>query len=150
MKKVIVDTNIIFSCLLNTQGKIGDLLFNSDEVFEFFSNDYMRLEIHKHWTKLKKVSKLTDDELETAYEKLLLKLIFINEESIPSEIWEKAEQLVADFDLDDLDFVALTKYMKGSLWTGDKPLYNGLKEKRFRTVYNTDDLLKLRNRLTTK
>ena len=150
MKKVIVDTNIIFSCLLNTQGKIGDLLFNSDEVFEFYSNDYMRLEIHKHWSKLKKISKLTDDELETAYEKLLSKLIFINEESIPVEIWEKAEQLVADFDLDDLDFVALTKYMKGSLWTGDKPLYNGLKEKRFRTVYNTDELLKLRNRLTTK
>jgi predicted nucleic acid-binding protein len=150
MKKVIVDTNIIFSCLLNTQGKIGDLLFNSDEVFEFYSNDYMRLEIHKHWTKLKKISKLTDDELETAYEKLLSKLIFINEESIPSEIWEKAEQLVVDFDLDDLDFVALTKYIKGSLWTGDKILYNGLKEKRFRTVYNTDDLLKLRNRETTK
>ena len=150
MRKVIVDTNIIFSCLLNTQGKIGDLLFNSDEVFEFYSNDYMRLEIHKHWSKLKKISKLTDDELETAYEKLLSKLIFINEESIPVEIWEKAEQLVADFDLDDLDFVALTKYMKGSLWTGDKPLYNGLKEKRFRTVYNTDELLKLRNRLTTK
>ena len=150
MRKVIVDTNIIFSCLLNTQGKIGDLLFNSDEVFEFYSNDYMRLEIHKHWSKLKKISKLRDDELETAYEKLLSKLIFINEESIPVEIWEKAEQLVADFDLDDLDFVALTKYMKGSLWTGDKPLYNGLKEKRFRTVYNTDELLKLRNRLTTK
>lgn len=150
MRKVIVDTNIIFSCLLNTQGKIGDLLFNSDEVFEFYSNDYMRLEIHKHWSKLKKISKLTDDELETAYEKLLSKLIFINEESIPVEIWEKAQQLVADFDLDDLDFVALTKYMKGSLWTGDKPLYNGLKEKRFRTVYNTDELLKLRNRLTTK
>lgn len=150
MRKVIVDSNIIFSCLLNTQGKIGDLIFNSDEVFEFYSNDYMRLEIHKHWAKLKNISKLTDDELETAYDKLLSKLVFINEESIPEGIWKKAEQLVADFDLDDLDFVALTKYMKGSLWTGDKPLYNGLKEKRFRTVYNTDELLKLRNRLTSR
>ena len=150
MREIIVDTNIIFSCLLNSQSNIGDLIFNSDEVFEFYSNDYMRLEIHKHWEKLKKISKLTDTELETAFEKLLTKLTFINEALIPSEIWLKAEQLVADIDIDDLDFVALTKYIKGSLWTGDKELYNGLKQKRFRSVYNTADILKLRNRLTLK
>lgn len=49
MKKIIVDTNIIFSCLLNSQGTIGDLVFNSDDVFECYSNEYMRLEIRKHW-----------------------------------------------------------------------------------------------------
>ena len=150
MREIIVDTNIIFSCLLNSQSSIGDLIFNSDEVFEFYSNDYMRLEIHKHWEKLKKISKLTDTELETAFEKLLTKLTFINEELIPSEIWVKAEQLVTSIDIDDLDFIALTKYIKGSLWTGDKELYNGLKQKRFRSVYNTTDILKLRNRLTLK
>lgn len=48
MKKIIIDTNIIFSCLLNSQGTIGDLIFNSDEIFEFYSNQYMRLEIYKH------------------------------------------------------------------------------------------------------
>ena len=150
MREIIVDTNIIFSCLLNSQSSIGDLIFNSDEVFEFYSNDYMRLEIHKHWEKLKKISKLTDSELETAFEKILTKLTFINEELIPTEIWLKAEQLVIDIDIDDLDFIALTKYIKGSLWTGDKELYNGLKQKRFRSVYNTADILKLRNRLTLK
>lgn len=81
---------------------------------------------------------------------MLTKLVFINEELIPTSIWEKAEQLVADIDLDDTDFVALTKYLKGSLWTGDKPLYDGLKAKRFKTVYNTADIVKLRNRLLRK
>ena len=150
MKKIIVDTNIIFSCLLNSQSNIGDLIFNSDEVFEFYSNDYMRLEIHKHWDKLKKISRLTDTELDTAFEKILTKLTFINEELIPSVIWQKAEQLVIDIDIDDLDFIALSKYIKGSLWTGDKELYTGLKQKRFRSVYNTNDLLKLRKKLTLK
>ena len=150
MKKIIVDTNIIFSCLLNSQSNIGDLIFNSDEVFEFYSNDYMRLEIHKHWNKLKKISRLTDTELDTAFEKILTKLTFINEELIPSVIWQKAEQLVIDIDIDDLDFIALSKYIKGSLWTGDKELYTGLKQKRFRSVYNTNDLLKLRKKLTLK
>ena len=147
MKKIVVDTNIIFSCLLNTEGKIGDLLFNSNEVFDFFSNDYMRFEIHKHWSKLKKISKLSDSDLETAYEKLLSKLTFINEEIIPEKVWLKAEEIVNDFDIDDLDFVALTKYINGALWTGDKILYQGLKEKRFRSVYSTDDLIKLRSKL---
>ena len=148
MKKIIVDTNIIFSCLLNSQGTIGDLIFNSEKIFDFYSNQYMRFEIRKHWNKLKKISKLTHLELETAYDKMLTKLTFINEELIPQADWEKAELLVADIDLDDIDFVALTRYLKASMWTGDKPLCDGLKAKRFRTVYSTQDMIKLRNRLT--
>ncbi len=148
MRKIIVDTNIIFSCLLNSQGSIGDLVFNSDDIFDFYSNQYMRFEISKHWDRLKKISKLTDIELETSYDKMLTKLTFINEQLIPENDWKIAEALVADIDLDDTDFVALTRYLKGSLWTGDKPLYEGLKAKRFRAVYNTQDIVKLRNRLT--
>jgi len=48
MKKIIVDTNIIFSCLLNSQSTIGDLIFNSENIFYFYSNQYMRFEIRKH------------------------------------------------------------------------------------------------------
>lgn len=48
MKKIIVDTNIIFSCLLNSQGTIGDLIFNSENIFDFYSNQYMRFEIRKY------------------------------------------------------------------------------------------------------
>jgi|SRR5579875_609091 len=150
MKKIIVDTNIIFSCLLNSQGIIGDIIFNSENVFEFYSNQYMRFEIRKHWSKLKKISGLTDTELETSYDKMLTRIIFINEELIPKSDWEKAEILVSDIDLDDIDFVALTRYLSGILWTGDKLLYKGLKAKRFRTVYQTQDMVKLRNQLTKR
>jgi predicted nucleic acid-binding protein len=147
MRKIIVDTNIIFSCLLNSQGTIGDLIFNSEDIFNFYSNQYMRFEIQKHWNKLLKISRLTNNDLQIAYDKMLTKLTFINEELIAKNDWEKAETLVADVDCDDTDFVALSRYLKGSLWTGDKPLYQGLKAKRFRTVYNTQDMIKLRSRL---
>ncbi len=150
MKKIVADTNIIFSCLVNSQGIIGDIIFNSEDIFEFYSNQYMRFEIRKHWDKLKKISKLTDQELTTSYEKMLTKFIFINEELIPQKDWEKAETLVQNIDLDDTDFVALTKHLKGGLWTGDKPLYDGLKAKRFRSVYNTQNIVKLRDRLTRR
>lgn len=148
MKKIIVDTNIIFSCLLNSQGTVGDIIFSSENVFDFYSNQYMRFEIRKHWNKLLKISKLTEDELQTSYDTMLTNLTFINEELIPKTDWQKAEILVANIDLDDTDFVALTRYLKGGLWTGDKPLYDGLKAKRFRSIYNTQDMIKLRDRST--
>lgn len=147
MKKIIVDTNIIFSCLLNSQGTIGDIFFNSDKAFESFSNHYMVFEIHKHWNRLQKISRLTDLDLQISYEKMSAKLTFINEELIPQTDWKDAEKLVKEVDLDDIDFVALTKFLKGSLWTGDKPLYNGLKFNHFRSVYNTQDMVEVRNRM---
>lgn len=33
--KIIVDANIVFSGILNSNGKIGDLLINSRKYFEF-------------------------------------------------------------------------------------------------------------------
>ena len=148
MRKIIVDTNIIFSCLLHSQGNIGDLIFNSDNIFEFFSNEYMRFEIRKHWGKLKKISGLSDGQLQASLDILLTKVIFIREDLIPEKTWKKAELLAKGIDLDDTDFIALTIYLKGSLWTGDKQLYEGLKVKHFRTAYNTFDMIDLRNELS--
>lgn len=144
--KIIVDTNIIFSGLLNTNGTIGDLLFNSYDHFEFYSCSYMRQEIEKHWTKLKRISKLTESELEESRFKLFSKIIFINEELIPEKTWLAAEEIVVDIDIDDSDFIALTKHLKGYLWTGDKELYNGLKKKKFKRIYNTSELIALRTK----
>lgn len=147
MRKIIVDTNIVFSCLLNSHGTIGDLIFNSDGVFDFYGNQDMKFEVRKHWNKLKKASKLTDVEIETTYEIMLIRLTFINEELIPQKIWEASELIVTGIDPDDMPFVVLTKYLKGALWTGDKILCEGLKAKHSLKVYNTQDLTKLRNRL---
>jgi predicted nucleic acid-binding protein len=138
--KIVVDTNIIFSGLLNTNGTIGELLINSKNTFEFYSCSYMRFEIQKHWEKLKKVSKLTDQRLADARFHLFSRLKFINEDLIPGAIWEKALKLTHDIDIDDTDFVAMAIYLKGGLWTGDKELYNGLKKRKFKKVFNTVDL----------
>lgn len=101
----------------------------------------MRYEIQKHWSKLKKVSKLTDKQLEESQFSLFNKLTFINEELIPKKIWIESETLLNNIDIDDIDFVALTKHLKGKLWTGDKVLYNGLKEKGFKNVISSDEVM---------
>ena len=145
--KIIVDTNIIFSTLLNSNSTIGDLLFNSDKHFEFYSCSYMRYEIQKHWERLKKISKLSDEQLQISYTQVLSKLKFVNEEIIPVETWLASEEITKGIDIDDTDFVAMTKFLKATLWTGDKVLYNGLKKIGFKKILNTTELTALR---TTK
>jgi predicted nucleic acid-binding protein len=145
--KIIIDTNIIFSALLNSNSTIGDLIFNSDKHFEFYSCNYMRYEIEKHWERLKAISKLSEEQLNTSFFQVLSKIKFINEEIIPIETWLAAEEITKGVDIDDIDFVALTKFLKATLWTGDKVLYKGLKKQGFKKIINTTELFDLR---TTK
>ena len=139
--KIVVDTNIIFSTLLNSNSTIGDLLFNSDKYFEFYSCSYMRYEIQKHWERLKKISKLSDEQLQVSYTQVLSKLKFVNEEIIPVETWLASEEIAKGIDIDDTDFVAMTKFLRATLWTGDKALYNGLKKIGFKKILSTTELL---------
>lgn len=143
--KIVVNTNIIFSALLNSNGTIGDLLFNSDKQFDFYSCTYMRNEIQNHWERLKKISKLSEDDLQISYTQVLSKLKFINEEIIPGETWLASEKITAGIDIDDVDFVALAKFLNATLLTGDEVHYNGLQKLKFKKLINTTELLALRS-----
>ena len=107
----------------------------------------MRFEIEKHWNKLLKASKLNEDELRESQYRLYKKLHFIQEELISGKMWNYAEKIVKDIDIDDIDFIALNKYLNGYLWTGDKELYNGLITKNYSKVYNTQELYGLREKI---
>jgi predicted nucleic acid-binding protein len=148
--KIVVDTNIIFSVLLNSNSNIGNLVFNSHKHFEFYSCAYMRYEIKKHWERLKKISKLSDEQLQVSYTQVLSKLKFINEEIIPVETWLSSEEITKEIDIDDTDFVALAKFLKATLWTGDKVLYTGLKKLGFKKLLNTSELFELRMKKSEK
>jgi predicted nucleic acid-binding protein len=69
--KIVVDTNIIFRSLLNTKNTIGDIFLDSKNQFEFFSTNYMRIVITRHWDKLKKISGLSDNDLQVSYLRLV-------------------------------------------------------------------------------
>lgn len=94
--------------------------------------------------KTEKNFKLSDQQLLVSYTQVLSKLKFINEEIIPVEIWLASEEITKRIDVDDTDFVALTKFLKATLWTGDKVLYNGLRKLNFTKLLNTTELLALR------
>lgn len=141
--KIIIDTNIIFSALLKTDTVFGHIIFNSDGIFDFYSTHYLKTEIRKHWDKLRKISKLTDQQLEESFDSLITKISFINEEIIPQKTWENSEKITQGIDVDDTGFVALAKHLKGKLWTGDLELRNGLLKKGFKNVMTTNEISKL-------
>ena len=140
MTKIIVDTNIVFSALLNTNSRIGQILINGKNYFDFYSPEYVRFEIFQHKEKIKSIGKLSEDEFIETYGLILRNITILNHSIIPPEIYRNAELLCKDIDIDDTIFVAVSNFAKGILWTGDMKLLNGLKNKGFEQVIKTEEL----------
>lgn len=107
--KIIVDANIVFSGILNTNGKIGDILINSEKIFSFIASDFLRSEIYSHYEKLMKISKLTITQVREAEYQICKSITFISEEQIDFTSWQYANKLVADIDPNDMVYIAYAK-----------------------------------------
>lgn len=146
--RVVVDANIIFSGILNANGKIGDLLINSLDYFEFIAPDFLRTEIFRHYPKLSSISGMLEEQIREAEFQICKDIKFISEEQIMPSIWSDAEKIVADIDPKDTHYIAYSKHFDCKLWSGDKQLMNGLIAKGFDLVIATDELFNLRAKLS--
>jgi predicted nucleic acid-binding protein len=144
--KIIVDANIVFSGILNTNGKIGDLLINSNKLFNFIAPDFLRVEIKKHYPRLSKISGLTQAEIQESEFQLYKDIIFISEEQIKQGTWLASEKLVADIDPKDIHYIAFSKHFKCKIWSGDKVLIAGLAKKGFTNFITTNELFEMRSK----
>lgn len=142
--KIIIDANIVFSGILNTNSKIGDLLINSKKYFYFIAPDFLRTEIKKHYPKLIKISGLSIDQIQEAEFQIYKDIHFISEEQIKASNWITAEKLVADIDPNDIHYIAFSKQFKCDIWSGDKTLIKGLAKKGFTNFITTESLFQLR------
>jgi predicted nucleic acid-binding protein len=138
--KIIVDTSIFMSALISPKGIYAELLMNPIFRFEKYSSYYLVVEIFKHKEKILKYSKLTESELIEQVYNLLKNVTLINENQIPKEIWQKSFELTKDVDENDTAFVALTEFTDGKLWSLDKKLTNGLKNKGYQKIIGTGEL----------
>ena len=139
--KIVVDTNIVFSAILNSTSRIGQILITSKSNFQFYSCVFLKTELTKHQNKLLKLTKLSIEELEELQDLITKNITFIHEGLLPEKTIIAAEKLLIDVDLNDSVFVALTKNLKAKLWTGDKELIKGLKSKKFKEIITTVEIL---------
>lgn len=140
---LIVDANIVFSGILNSKGKIGDLLINSGNNFNFIAPNFLRTEIYKYHHKLSKISGMNVEQVREAEFQICKDINFISEEQIKLTAWLFAEKLVADIDPKDAPYIALSKHFTCKIWSGDKMLIKGLAKKGFVAFVSTDELYKL-------
>ena len=141
--RVVIDTNIAFSAILNTNSKISKIILQPKSKLNLYSTEQLEYELAEHWSKLKRLSKYSEIELHKAVALITSKIKFINVELIPRTLFVKAEELTKDIDIDDTEFVALTEHIRGRLWTGDKELVKGLKRKKWDKLISTDELYKV-------
>jgi predicted nucleic acid-binding protein len=141
--RVVIDTNIAFSAILNTNSKISKIILQPKSKLNLYSTKQLELELAEHWTKLKKISKYSEIDLHKTATLITSKIRFINVELIPRILFTKAEKLTSDIDIDDTEFVALTEHIRGKLWTGDKELIKGLKSKKWDKLISMDELYKI-------
>ena len=137
---VIIDSNIVFSAILNSQNKIGQLIINSSNIFRFYTVSLLKDEIERHKDKLLSISGFTDEQYQNSYQKIIRRINFVDDILIPDDVIEDAINLVADIDENDILFIALTNHLHAKLWTGDKKLISGLKIKGYSKILTTNDM----------
>jgi predicted nucleic acid-binding protein len=142
--RIIVDANIVFSAILNTNSKIADLLLNSKGIFEYLAPNFLQLEIRKYHYKISKISGLSLIEIQQIENKITKPVVFMSGIHIPAEKWILAEKMVIDIDPKDTPYVAFSLFYKCKIWSGDKALRNGLENKRFKNIISTEELFDYR------
>lgn len=142
--KVVVDSNIVFSAMLNPESSIGDIILNSQDVFDFYACEYLREEINDHKPKIINLTGYDEREYNEVELLVYKQIAFFSESTIPFEFWKKAADFVRDVDMDDISFVAISLFLDIKLWTGDKALINGLIQKGFKNIVTTQEMLQLR------
>ncbi len=143
--RIIVDANIVFSAILNTNSRVADLLINSESVFEFISHDYLKTELRKYHSKIAMISKMTAKEIEIIEFKITKPITFMSGVNVPSSVWIQSETLTKDLDDKDIPYVAFSLFYNCKIWSGDKVLRKGLELKGMKNVISTEEIFDYRD-----
>lgn len=138
--KLVIDTNIVFSAILNTQSKIAQILISGSSFFEFYSVALLKEEIGNHQSKILKISGYSEKQYLMVYEKIISKINFIDDVFLSDNEIEKAFNLTKDVDENDTLFIALANELRAKVWTGDKKLLLGLRTKGYHQLLTTDEV----------
>ena len=135
-KPIIVDANILFSALLRQDSSFSATILGTNH---FFICEAVITELFKHKEKIVRLSKLSDEDVVHLFYVLLKRVSVFKEVLIPS-IRRRAYDLCKDIDEADTPHVALTLHLDGLLWTGDKKLKAGLRQRGLEFFFEPERL----------
>ncbi len=141
--KIVVDSNIVFSAILNTRSNIGQLIINGSSHFDFYTIALLKEEILNHQQKIQTISGFSEDKFNEIFQLIIHKIKFIDDLLISDKLLNDSFKLVENIDENDALFVALANHLRCKLWTGDKRLITGLRKKGFSKIITTEELLEL-------
>ncbi len=140
MLSLVVDTNLLFSAILKLESIISKIIIHNENRFTLYTPDYTLFEIQKHKSKLIKLSNYSEEEYDEIYNLIFHRVIVLNNNIIPNKYFKLAEEYCVDIDINDSIYVAYALYFNSKLWTGDKKLINGLKDKGLDITIDTTKL----------
>jgi predicted nucleic acid-binding protein len=118
--KIVVDSNIVFSAILNSKSKIGQLIINGSQYFDFYTVGLLKHEIIEHSDKILKLTGFTQYEFNETFQLITSRIKFVDDILLTERDIDKAIDLVSGIDSNDAMFVALNNHLLANLWTGDK------------------------------
>ena len=148
--KIVVDSNIVFSAILNTQSQIGQLIIDGSNFFEFYSIGLLKEEIFNHKRKIIQLTRFSEEHFNEVYHLILSKISFVDDILLNNNDLISALELVSDIDENDTLFVALSNFLDAKLWTGDRKLTLGLSRKNYKNTITTNELHEMYIQLKSK
>ena len=137
---IVVDTNILFSVIVTPKGRIATTIESVKNQHTIFISDFSFEELSKHKNRLIRLSRLSEIEIDKTIYFFEKNFNVVSSDLLPENIIIESFELVKDVDVDDLPVVAAALLTRSILFTGDKKLYTGLKQKNFEAVYNNEEL----------
>ena len=133
MKKVVVDTNILFSALLRFPNAYANAIFEED--IAFYTPHFVIVELFKHKERIIQRSNLSETDILEILYRLIKNIHLVSEENISNISWKSAYQLTHNIDIKDTPFVALAIELEAELWSSDKKLKNHLTKNGFQNFF---------------
>ena len=138
--KVVVDSNIIISGLINSAGTEFALLANRNNVMEFFSSRLIITETSKRFKQISSFTKNDESEIKLQFYNIIDTFKVIDESKIDHKNLDKGALLIKNLDRNDYLFLAVTIHCNALLGTGDMKLFRGLRRKGFNNIISTREL----------
>ncbi|TAE17542.1 MAG: DNA-binding protein [Bacteroidetes bacterium] len=137
MMDFVVDANVIISMLISGRATYRLML----EHYNFITPDYVLVEVNFYKDVIQAKTKMQPQALKDWTFFVFSNLTILPEYVLSKENWEKAQSLLADIDLKDTHYVALSMELDLVLLTRDKPIHKGLRKQGYRKVVMFEDFL---------